>query len=73
MPKVILTAQVQDPVKWEAGFRTHGDLFRGSMFLRSPVHYTITGNEVAICAGAREREVVYSSHGVAGDGRSHDL
>jgi hypothetical protein len=28
MPKVIVTAQVQDPVKWEAGFRTHGYLFR---------------------------------------------
>ncbi len=27
MPMVIVTAQVQDPVKWEAGFRTHGDLY----------------------------------------------
>ena len=49
MPMVIVTAQVQDPVKWEAGFRTHGDLFRKTYTLRSPVHYTITGNEVAIC------------------------
>jgi hypothetical protein len=48
MPIVIVTAQVQDPVKWEAGFRTHGDLFRKNYTLRSPVHYTITGNEVAI-------------------------
>jgi hypothetical protein len=47
MPKVILTAQVQDPVKWEAGFRTHGDLFR-TYTLRA-VDFTITGNEVAIC------------------------
>jgi hypothetical protein len=44
MPMVIVTAQVQDPVKWEAGFRTHGDLFRETYTLRSPVHYTITGN-----------------------------
>ena len=49
MPMVIVTAQVQDPVKWEAGFRTHGDLFRKTYALRSPVHYTIAGNEVAIC------------------------
>ena len=48
MPMVIVTAQVQDPVKWEAGFRTHGDLFRKTYSLRS-VHFTITGNEVVIC------------------------
>jgi hypothetical protein len=45
---VIVTAQVQDPVKWEAGFRTHGELFR-KYTLHSPVHFTIAGNEVAIC------------------------
>jgi hypothetical protein len=45
---VIVTAQVQDPVKWEAGFQTHGDLFR-TYTLRAPVHYTIAGNEVAVC------------------------
>ncbi len=28
MPKVIVTAQVEDPVKWEKNFRTHGSLFR---------------------------------------------
>ena len=48
MPKVMVTAQVQDPVKWEKGFRTHGDLFRGYT-LRAPIHFTIAGNEVAIC------------------------
>jgi hypothetical protein len=48
MPIVIVTAQVQDPVKWEAGFRTHGDFFQKNYTLRSPVRYTITGNEVAI-------------------------
>src|SRR5713226_8865364 len=47
MPKVIVTAQVQDPVKWEAGFRTHGDLFR--TYTRAPIHFTIAGNEVTIC------------------------
>jgi len=28
MPKVIVPPQVHDPAKWEAGFRTHGELFR---------------------------------------------
>ena len=48
MPKVIVTAQVQDPVKWEAGFRTHGELFR-KYTLQSPVNFSIAGNEVTIC------------------------
>ncbi len=28
MPRVVVTAQVEELVKWEEGFRTHGDLFR---------------------------------------------
>src|ERR1700688_200983 len=48
MPMIIVTAQVQDPVKWEAGFRTHGDLFR-KYTLSSPVNFAITGYEVTIC------------------------
>jgi hypothetical protein len=48
MPMVIVTAQVQDPVKWEAAFRTHGDLFR-TYTLRAPIHYAFAGNEVTLC------------------------
>ena len=48
MSMVIITAQVQDPVKWEAGFRTHGDLFR-TYTIRTPIHYAIAGDEVSIC------------------------
>ena len=49
MPTVIITAQVQDPVKWEQSFRTHGDLFR-SYSVRKPIRLaTIAGNEVAVC------------------------
>ena len=47
MPRVIVTAEVEDAVKWEAGFRTHGDYFR-TMTLREPIHFTMTGSEVAI-------------------------
>jgi hypothetical protein len=48
MPMIIVTAQVQDPVKWEKGFLTHGDLFR-TYNLGAPVRYSIAGNEVAVC------------------------
>ncbi len=48
MPKVLITAQVQDGLRWEAGFRTHGELFR-SYSLRAPIQFMVSGNEVAIC------------------------
>ena len=47
MPRVILTAQVQDPVKWEAGFCTHGAIFK-SYTVNEPVQYSVLGNEVAL-------------------------
>ena len=48
MPKIVLTCQVKDPVKWEAGFRTHGDVFK-TYKLQAPVSFSVTGNEVALC------------------------
>ena len=49
MTKVVVTAQVQDAVKWEKGFRTHGDLFR-SQTVTAPINFaTIDGNHVAVC------------------------
>ena len=49
MPKVVVTAQVQDSVKWEEGFRTHGDLFR-SQTVTAPIGIAINeGNEIAVC------------------------
>ena len=47
MPKVIITAQVQDAVKWEAGFRTHGELLR--TYTHAPIHFMTAGNEITIC------------------------
>ena len=50
MPKVIVTAQVEDSVKWEKGFRTHGDLFRNSYTVTAPVGFAINeGNAIAVC------------------------
>ncbi|HEX4485010.1 MAG TPA: hypothetical protein VH088_02010 [Terriglobales bacterium] len=48
MPKVILTCQVEDPVKWEAGFRTHGDLLR-TYNLGAPVQFTLSGKDLVMC------------------------
>ena len=49
MSKIIVVAEVEDLVKWEAGFRTHGDLFR-SQTITKPIHFgTIAGNQAAIC------------------------
>ena len=50
MAKVVITAQVEDAVKWEKSFRTHGDLFR-SQTVTKPINFaTIAGNMVAVCA-----------------------
>ena len=52
MPKIICTAQVEDAVKWEEGFRTHGDLFR-SQTVTGPIDIAVNdGNEVAVCFDA---------------------
>ncbi len=49
MTKVLIIAQVEDSVKWEAGFRSHADLFR-TMSITSQTFTTTTNNEVAICS-----------------------
>ena len=48
MTKVILTCAVEDPAKWEAGFRSHADLFR-SISISKPIHFSVTDNDVTIC------------------------
>ena len=49
MAKVVVVAQIEDPVKWEAGFRTHGDLFR-SQTVTKPINFGLVGgNHVAAC------------------------
>ena len=57
MPKVVITAQVEDLVKWEKGFRTHGSLFK-SQTITKPIDFaTIAGNEVAVCAEPDDLEI----------------
>jgi hypothetical protein len=47
MPRIILTAQVEDAQKWLKHFPTHGDLFRE--LGATVIHYAATDhNEVAL-------------------------
>ena len=48
MPKVLVVAQVEDAAKWEASFRTHGNLFK-TYGLTGPVEYGMSGNTCAVC------------------------
>jgi hypothetical protein len=41
MPRVIITADVEDAAKWEDGFRTHGELFR-SQTVNKPINFATT-------------------------------
>lgn len=47
MPKVIITVEVEDPAKWEEGFRKRGDLFRRQS-ISKPVHYTMRDDNHAV-------------------------
>ncbi|MBV9737657.1 MAG: hypothetical protein JO177_05755 [Candidatus Eremiobacteraeota bacterium] len=48
MAKIVVTAQVKDPVKWEESFRTHGDLFKRQK-LTKPIDFGVSANQVAVC------------------------
>jgi len=49
MPRIVITAQVENAAKWEEGFRTHGELLKSMSSTSS--HFTTTEeNEIAICA-----------------------
>lgn len=63
MPKVVVTAQVEDRVKWEKNFRTHGDLFR-SQTVTSPVDFgVIEGEHVAVCFEPADLDTLMKSLG----------
>jgi len=47
MPKVIVTAEVEDGASWEQKFRTHADLFRDQT-VSEPVEFAVDGNDVTI-------------------------
>ena len=48
MPRVVVTADVEDLAKWEDGFRTHGELFR-KQTVNKPIHFATSGkNQVVV-------------------------
>ena len=47
MPRVLITAEVDDLEKWEKGFRTHGDLFR-EMGVSRMEFATTGGNQIVV-------------------------
>ena len=48
MTQVILTADVEDGARWEAAYRTHGDLFRDAGI--TSVNFTVgSDNHVVLC------------------------
>ena len=56
MPKVIITANVEDTTKWENGFRTHGELFRRQTV--TVCQYSLgKDNQVAVCFEVEDLDV----------------
>jgi hypothetical protein len=46
MPRIVLTAQVEDPSTWEQKYRAHTDLMElGNL---SSVHYTVTDDGIVM-------------------------
>ncbi|GIT68279.1 MAG: hypothetical protein Ct9H300mP25_17510 [Acidobacteriota bacterium] len=48
MPKVIVTAEVEDVTHWEQNFRTHGALFR-SQTVTTPVGIAVQADNTVAC------------------------
>lgn len=50
MARVLVVAKCKDLAKWEAGFRTHGNLFRTAYGVSTPVSYGMgDDNHVVAC------------------------
>ncbi len=50
MAKVVVVAKSKDQAKWEAGFKTHGQLFRSEYAVTKPVSYGMgDDNYVVAC------------------------
>ena len=50
MARIVVVAKCQDRGKWEAGFKTHGEMFRRSYGITKPVSYGMSeDNDVVAC------------------------
>lgn len=50
MTKIVVIAKCKDQAKWEAGFRSHADLFRTAYGVSEPVSYGF-GEDNYVAAG----------------------
>jgi hypothetical protein len=48
MPRIVVTAEVENLEKWEKGFRTHADLFRQMAISNKMEFATSGGNRIAV-------------------------
>jgi Trm5-related predicted tRNA methylase len=53
MPRVLITAEVENLEAWEKGFRSHTDLFE-QMAVSTMEYATVAGNRVAVCGETRD-------------------
>lgn len=59
MPRVIITAQVEDAANWEEGFRTHGELLRSMS--STVTHFATTDdNEVVLYAEPSDLDAYFA-------------
>jgi len=74
MPRILITAEVNDLATWEKGFRTHGDLFK-QMGVSTMEYATVAGSRVAVCGETTDLDAymkIFNSpataEAMAGDG-----
>jgi hypothetical protein len=71
MPRVVITAHVEDLVIWEKGFRSHGSHFKHQT-VSTPINSATiglsSGDLRAICQAEAGDEVVGTRHVACGDG-----
>ncbi len=48
MAKILVIAKCKDQPKWEAGFRTHGDLFKTAYGISKPVSYGMAEDDYVV-------------------------
>lgn len=73
MPRVIITAEVENLDAWEKGFRSHVDLFR-QMGVETMEYATAAGNRVAVCGDTTDLDAylrIFNSPATA-EAMSHD-
>jgi len=61
MAKLIVTAQVKDPAKWEQSFRTHGEMFK-RYGVKGPILIGVNeNNEVAVLEEVADVNAIMST------------